>query len=242
MKLLLVLWKYLHVPLLAVLNTVAQRMGWIPAPVAILLQALVLAWAAYKLGRAHGARHLVACLLIGLCLSSCKTMQHPTDERANAQQVSHFIGLDSTSVGNPPFAPPALVPRLTDAIGLSTPEGRARRQAVKLAKAAVPRSIGKGAVYAPLATEVINTYKPRATVAVASDSATLQVATNAVAGHDNAATQTATTQEAPSVGATIAKAITGPLGYVLALAAAGAIGYLVYLIWAFLPRRRDNTA
>jgi hypothetical protein len=201
---------------------------------------------------AIGGLALIA-LLLALCLAACTT-SHPVDARLNAELSAPAVKLDTSKARIPRSAttPPHLSgvtpdivtgssPGILSGIGnvFSTPEGRARRQAVKLAKAAVPRSIGKGAVYAPLATEVINAYKPRATVAVASDSATLQVATNAVAGHDNTATQTATTQEAPSVGATIAKAITGPLGYVLAIAAAGAIGYLLYLICAFIPKRKD---
>ena len=136
---------------------------------------------------------------------------------------------------------PALPARITDALRISTPEGRERRQARRDAAATVPRSIKvKDGAFAWGDYAKATHAAKKATLA--TDSATLQVATNAVAGRDNTATQTATTQAAPGVGATIAKAIAGPLGWVLGIAAAGAVAYLLYLIWAFIPRRKDTTA
>jgi len=125
---------------------------------------------------------------------------------------------------------PALLPGFTDFIGISTPEGRARRQAVKLAKASVPRSIGKGAVYAPLAKQVANSYKSTAPAVAADSGATVS---NAAAnsqqqnvqgdGNDVSAKQANPTAEAPGPLAVIADNLSGPLGAVLGLAAAAGI-------------------
>ena len=79
--------------------------------------------------------------------------------------------------------------------------------------------------------------KNKAAAIQASDSATQQVATNAVAGNGNKVEQTATTKEAPGLLATLGK----PIGYVLAVALAGAGLYLLYLIWAFLPKRKTDS-
>ena len=174
-------------------------------------------------------------LALALSFAGCRAARPAPDERLPAKLDTARTQPGHASELNKP------VP-FTDRIGLSTPEGRAQRQAVRLARAAVPRKLGKGAVYAPAAKQVVSAYKSRAGVAVAADSATVQLATNAVAGRGNTATQTATTQQAPSVGAVIAKAIAGPLGVVLAVVAAGAVAYLIYLIWAFLPRRKNNAA
>lgn len=101
-------------------------------------------------------------LLLALSLTSCSSTKGVPDARANAALVGRSVGVklnDSIAEYNnkntpnpaPLISPgrPALLPRLADAIGLSTPAGRAKRQARKDAKAPVPRSIGKGAVYAP---------------------------------------------------------------------------------------------
>lgn len=69
---------------------------------------------------------------------------------------------------------------------------------------------------------------------LATDSATQQVATNAVAGRNNTATQTATTVKPKDWKALLV----GPLGWVLGIAAAGAIAYGVYYFWWLIPRRR----
>lgn len=142
---------------------------------------------------------------------------------------------------------PVFAPRTRPAFPLSTPAGSARRQLRKDARAAVPRRLGKGAVYAPAARQVVSAYKATAPTTAADSGA---VVSNAAAGSQqqnvkgNGNTLTAdkqdTTQEAPGVGATIAAKLTGPLGWVLGLAAVGALGYLVYLFWGILPRRRNN--
>ena len=177
-------------------------------------------------------------LALALSFAGCRAARPDPTEAATAQKV------DSSPQKVDSSAKKVDTPGMLSGLGqvFSTPAGRAHRQAVRLARAAVPRSIGKGAVYAPAAKQVVSAYKSRAGVAVAADSATVQLATNAVAGRGNTATQTATTQQAPSAGAVIAKAIAGPLGVVLAVVAAGAVAYLIYLIWAFLPRRKNNAA
>jgi hypothetical protein len=64
--------------------------------------------------------------------------------------------------------------------------------------------------------------KSKAPAVVNSDSATQQVATNAVAGRGNTATQTATTQAAPGAWATVAGKLAAPLPWLLlALLTAG---------------------
>ena len=204
---------------------------------------------------------LLCALLLAAHLCGCRTA-HPVDERPNAGLVPVAVRLDTSSVGISPFAlglppqsadsqqnskariprfAPALLPRLTDAIGLSTPEGRARRQARKDVAATVPRSVKvkNGALAWGTYAKATNAGKK---ANQATDSATQQIATNAVAGKGNTATQTATTQQAPSIGATIAKAITGPLGWVLGIAAAGAIGYLLYLIYMYIPKKEDRNS
>ena len=177
-------------------------------------------------------------LALALSFAGCRAARPDPAEAATAQKM------DSSPQKVDSSAKKVDSPGILSGLGqvFSTPAGRAHRQAVRLARAAVPRKLGKGAVYAPAAKQVVSAYKSRAGVAVAADSATVQLATNAVAGRGNTATQTATTQQAPSAGAVIAKAIAGPLGVVLAVVAAGAVAYLIYLIWAFLPRRKNNAA
>ena len=177
-------------------------------------------------------------LALALSFAGCRAARPDPAEAATAEKMDS----SPQKVDSP--AEKVDSPGILSGLGtvFSTPAGRAHRQAVRLARAAGPRKLGKGAVYAPAAKQVVSAYKSRAGVAVAADSATVQLATNAVAGRGNTATQTATTQQAPSAGAVIAKAIAGPVGVVLAVVAAGAVAYLIYLIWAFLPRRKNNAA
>lgn len=189
----------------------------------------------------HRHRLLLLLFLCAAHVTGCHTAQTAIDTRPNAELQAPVVGVDSLLAKNKRIEKetekkPALLPRLTDAIGISTPEGRARRQARKDAAATVPRSIGKGAVWAPLATDVVNAYKPRQTVAVARDSATLQVASNAVAGRGNTATQTATTQQAKDWKAVLA----GPVGVTGAIVLALAGGYALYLLFPLLPRRKTK--
>ena len=192
---------------------------------------------------------LLLALLCAAHLTGCKASQPPQPAEPALPTVAVPVGLaPDTTRTRVQVAPPALLPRITDAIGLSTPAGRARRQARRDVAASVPRSLGKGAVYA-VNSRVVTAYKAKAPTVQADSGATVSNAAEgsqqqAVKGNGNQLTADKhdTTQQAAGVGATIAKAITGPLGVVLGLVAAGAVVYLLYLIWAFIPRRRDNTA
>ena len=82
---------------------------------------------------------------------------------------------------------------------LSTPEGSARRQAVRLAKASVPRKLGKGAVYAPKATEVVNAYKNKAAVINADSGAIVTAIGKNKASAATAPNATATTSTSKGV-------------------------------------------
>ena len=106
----------------------------------------------------------------------------------------------------------------------STPQGRANRQAVRLARAAVPRSIGKGAVYA-INSKVAAGYKPKAAVVNADSGATVSnAAANAqqqtVKGNGNKlqAKQANPTTEAPGPLAVIANNLTGWIPWALGAA------------------------
>ena len=116
----------------------------------------------------------------------------------------------------------------------STPQGRADRQAVRLAKAAVPRSIGKGAVYA-INSKVAAAYKPKAAVVNADSGATVSnAASNAqqqtVRGNGNQqqAKQVNPTTAAPGPLAVIANKLTGWIPW--------AIGGLLVLAVVFRKR------
>ena len=122
------------------------------------------------------------------------------------------------------------VPGILSGIGdiFSTPQGRADRQAVRLARAAVPRKMGKGAVYA-VNSKVVTAYKAKAPTVLADSGATVSnAAANAqqqtVRGNDNhlQAKQANPTAEAPGPLAVLANNLTGwipwAIGGVLVLA------------------------
>ena len=90
---------------------------------------------------------LLIALLLAAHLTGCRASKPPEAQRKDTTQARPV----AAPVVKPPFF-------------LSTPEGSARRQAVRLARANVPRKLGKGAVYAPKASEVVNAYKPKAAV------------------------------------------------------------------------------
>ncbi|MGY3091071.1 hypothetical protein ACVWYF_004135 [Hymenobacter sp. UYAg731] len=121
-------------------------------------------------------RHLLAFLfLLAAHVTGCRT-SHPVDERGNAGIVplaaNHATTLHDSL---PNRVSPAPFTRFTDAIGLSTYAGRARRQVVKLARATIPRKIkiGKGGQYAPLATVALNAGNKGGPIAHADSGATL---------------------------------------------------------------------
>jgi hypothetical protein len=156
-------------------------------------------------------------------------------KRDSARAVGHGSDMAVSDV-QPPFliAPPPK-PGLFSGVGklFSTPEGVARRQAVKLAKAAVPRSIGKGAVYA-LNSKVANGFKSDAPVTAADSNASVNnAAANSqqqnVKGNDNnlSAKQANPTQEAPGPLAVLADNATKWIPY----AAIGGGALLLLWLW-----------
>jgi hypothetical protein len=181
-----------------------------------------------------------AALVVTLALSGCASHRPVTDQRPNAELVAPPVGLDTAVVTSNVPANVTTKPGLLSGIGrvFSTPEGIARRQAVRLAKASTPHGIKVKDGAFSWNGDAVAIGKKAGPSIVKSDSATQQVATNAVAGHGNTATQTATTPEAPGFWATLGK----PLGYAVSLVLLAVGAYLVYLIWAFIPRRKDNQA
>lgn len=132
---------------------------------------------------------LVALFLAVACLCACAGTK-PRDEgsRVMAPQnvVSSPPNVDSSArnVASYPEKVPSspekgTKPGLLSGIGrlFSTEQGRANRQAVRLAGAGVPRRIGKGAVYAPNnAGKIINGgNKPSAPITNADSGATVSV-------------------------------------------------------------------
>lgn len=114
----------------------------------------------------HRHYALLIALLLAAHLTGCRTMPRP-DERATASVVPPPVHLDTARVISPP------APGILSGIGrvFSTPAGIERRQAVRLARASVPRKLGKGAVYAPQARQVVAAFKPRAAVVLADSGA-----------------------------------------------------------------------
>ena len=92
-------------------------------------------------------------------------------------------------------------PGILSGIGrlFSTPAGIERRQAVRLARASVPRKLAKGAVYAPQATQVAVGYKNRAAVVLADSGATV-TAIGKVKAPVASATGATATQTNPTTG------------------------------------------
>ena len=127
---------------------------------------------------------LLLALLLAATVTGCRTGK--PDERAAYQIAPPVIGLDTGKAENSRFAPfvyattqdasaGSTKPGLLSGIGtlFSTPTGIAHRQAVRLARAAVPRKLAKGAVYAPQARQVVAAYKPTAAVVLADSGATV---------------------------------------------------------------------
>jgi hypothetical protein len=155
---------------------------------------------------------LLAALLLASCATSRKPAEQLTDTHVAQSPASPSKGLplyqqelqgadvadihvgDSADATAHIYVQPAQKPGLLSGIGrvFSTPKGTARRQARKDAAATVPKKLGKGAVYAPAAKEVLYAWKPDAPVVQADSNATVYAASStkgpAVAGHDNTVT------------------------------------------------------
>ncbi len=85
--------------------------------------------------------------------------------------------------------------------------------------------------------------KAKAPTQVATDSSTQNAVTGggdlaAANGTASTASPAHTETAAPGPLATLAGRLTGPLGWVLALAGVGALGYGLYYFWFLLPRRK----
>lgn len=131
------------------------------------------------------------------------------------------------SVGRQPVpnhAQPVPGPRWSILRPFSTPEGTARRQAVRLARAAGPRKLGKGAVYA-VNSDVVSAYKPAAAVVRADSGAVVSTIgkNKAPAATGTGATATSTTTK-PGFWGAVAAAFNW---WWLLLPA----GYVAYRLW-----------
>ena len=134
------------------------------------------------------ARHyfVLIAFLLAAHVTGCTSSRRASDERPSAAQMAPPAKPDT--VRTPPAG-------ILSGIGqvFSTPAGIARRQAVRLAKASVPKKLGKGAVYAPKATEVVNAYKNTAAVINADSGAIVTAIGKNKASAATAPNATATT-------------------------------------------------
>ena len=152
-------------------------------------------------------------LFLALCLSGCA---------AHRPAPLVVIPADTAQLA-PVHLPTMAAPGILSGLGhiFSTPQGRADRQAVRIARAAVPRSIGKGAVYA-VNSKVVTAYKAKGPTVQADSGATVSnAAANAqqqnVKGNGNKlqAKQANPTQEAPGPLAVLAQNLTGWIPWVI---------------------------
>lgn len=147
-------------------------------------------------------------LFLLLLLSSCAGTR--LSQKESERAVSNYYAAHpeaQRSISHAPIdrgASAALPPAkagVLSGIGkvFSTPEGTARRHAVKLAKASVPKKVGKGAVYAPKATEVVNAYKPKSAVVKADSGAIVTTIGKNKAPAATAPNATATSTESTGI-------------------------------------------
>ena len=133
---------------------------------------------------------VLAALLLAAHVTGCRSTR-PTTERPSAGIAARYTPARPDSTAAPCIEQPA---GILSGIGtvFSTPAGIARRQAVRLARAAVPQHIKVKDGAFSWGGDAVAIGKKAGPSLIKSDSATLQVATNAVAGRGNTATQTAT--------------------------------------------------
>ena len=121
----------------------------------------------------HGLISRLLWIAAGFCLClalhGCRSARTVEAERAEPVRVLPVTAVDTTRTRPGHVSVPVSKPGFF----LSTPAGIERRHARRLAKASVPRRLGKGAVYAPLATQVAAGYKNRAAVINADSGATV---------------------------------------------------------------------
>ena len=149
-------------------------------------------------------------LLLTLCLTGCAAHRFAPMAAITSDTIKHSDNNRSASSSTP-------LPGILSGLGnvFSTPQGRADRQAVRLARATVPHSIGKGAVYA-VNSKVATGYKAKGpTVQADSGAIVSNAASNAqqqtVKGDGNKlqARQANPTTEAPGPLAVLAQNLTG---------------------------------
>lgn len=208
---------------------------------------------------------LLALLGASLLLGGCAAQHHLTPARPPRPERFSQAELDRTRYETVPdsLAPAAGSDARTKASVLQRWRQQFQHDAARTqtGPATMPRKC-KGCVFNTVAGDQTNsTAGKKATVAagdnavashiekkagpavVGSDSATLNnVGTGNLAatnGDGNTTTQTKADVEPPSIGATIAARLTGPLGWALGVAALGVMGYGVYRLWPLL-RRKDS--
>ena len=155
-------------------------------------------------------------LLLALALTGCAAHRPAPVATVAADTIKHSDNNRSASPSTP-------LPGILSGLGnvFSTPQGRADRQAVRLARATVPRTIGKGAVYA-INSKVAQAYKAKGpTVQADSGAIVSNAASNAqqqtVRGDGNKlqAKQANPTTEAPGPLAVLAQNLTGWIPWVI---------------------------
>lgn len=163
------------------------------------------------------ARLLLVCIavfLLSLALTFAGCAAH------RPEPVAPVSGL-SVAVARPDSIPR---PGLLSGIGnlFSTPQGRANRQAVRIAQAAVPRKLGKGAIYA-VNSRIASAFKAKAPTVLADSGASVNNAAansqqQAVKGNGNQLTakQANPTQQAAGPLAVLMQNLTGWIPWVLA--------------------------
>lgn len=194
--------------------------------------------------------HLLLCLALAACATSHPEPQPATDQRVATNIAPLVPVVDSVAVQphTPALAPAMWMRRALRSFRDNVPQpaqpDKVPRKCKNCSFYYAPATIiGKKATASVGDNARTTVAAKKATQATDSSTVTDQRgATNAVSGHGITATQTNTAPKAPTVGATIANRLTGPLGYVLAaVAVAGA----VYGIWWLLPllprRKKDDT-
>jgi hypothetical protein len=190
--------------------------------------------------------------LLAAYLSACTSSNiGGPDARLNAGLATHPVGLDTTNM-SPTSMSVTPLPGPLSGIGrlFSTPEGRANRQAVRLAKAAVPRKLGKGAQYAPNALQAANGgNKPQAPTTAAAPAATVSnAAENSqqqnVQGDGNGLTADKhdTVAEAEDWKAALASPVGKAVALIGGIVALAAFGGICFYLWPYLPKRKDAAA
>lgn len=112
-------------------------------------------------------------------------------------------------------------------------QAKAQARVLKASKPAAPLIAGKGSVWAPEASQVVNTWKPKAPVVVADSGAQVAAATDGVAQSGTGHSATQIKPEAPKWHAYLLS----PIGRMLGAAVVGACLWFAVAAW----RRKKST-